>query len=203
MERNDALIRLNMLVGRDIHGLASRYGVEVQGPSGKVNKGWAGHVFERHLGKLPDSTQAPDFGSWELKVVPIKRTKSGVLTIAETMKITMINPVEVASTQFEASHLLSKLRRGIIVAREVGNNALEPSKVLCVSTFDLDGENYEIVMNDYEDVRTCINDPQRGFESLTGKMGRLVQPRTNGPGHGSTSRAFYARKKFLAQLIPL
>jgi len=32
-------------------------------------------------------------------------------------------------------------------------------------------------------------------------MGVLVQPRTKGPGHGSTSRAFYARKIFVAHIL--
>jgi hypothetical protein len=32
-------------------------------------------------------------------------------------------------------------------------------------------------------------------------MGVLVQPRTKGAGHGSTSRAFYARKQFVAKMI--
>ncbi len=34
-------------------------------------------------------------------------------------------------------------------------------------------------------------------------MGVLVQPRTKGPGHGSISRAFYARPTFVAHIISL
>jgi hypothetical protein len=44
---------------------------------------------------------------------------------------------------------------------------------------------------------------QNGFELLTGKMGKYIQPRTKGSGHGSTSRAFYARISFLKQLLNL
>lgn len=40
-----------------------------------------------------------------------------------------------------------------------------------------------------------------GFSSLTGKMGILVQPRTKGAGHGSISRAFYARTTFVAYIL--
>lgn len=43
----------------------------------------------------------------------------------------------------------------------------------------------------------------RGFTALTGAMGVLVQPRTKGAGHGSTSRAFYARPIFVAHIINL
>jgi hypothetical protein len=42
---------------------------------------------------------------------------------------------------------------------------------------------------------------QNGFELLTGKMGKYIQPRTKGSGHGSTSRAFYARTSFLKKLL--
>jgi hypothetical protein len=34
-------------------------------------------------------------------------------------------------------------------------------------------------------------------------MGKYIQPRTKGAGHGSTSRAFYARPLFLKQFIKL
>ena len=203
MERNDALKRLNELVGREIHGLATTYGVQVRNSSGNVNKGWAGHVFERHLGLPLNSAQAPNFGSWELKVVPLKRTRGGELTFKETMAITMIDAPQVAATPFEDSHLLTKLKRAVVVARIVGQDVDEPSIVHSINPLDLKDELYEVVRRDYEDVRACIKDPKRGFESLTGSMGTYVQPRTKGSGHGSISRAFYARPVFLAQFINL
>jgi hypothetical protein len=48
-------------------------------------------------------------------------------------------------------------------------------------------------------VRETIN--SQGFEALTGRMGVFIQPRTKGAGHGSTSRAFYARVPFLKKII--
>ncbi|MFS8086621.1 MAG: hypothetical protein ACMG6H_13395, partial [Acidobacteriota bacterium] len=55
------------------------------------------------------------------------------------------------------------------------------------------------VRADYQLVRdTIITD---GFQALTGKMGVRVQPRTKGAGHGSTSRAFYARTSFVAHIL--
>lgn len=203
MERKEALKRLNELVGRDVHGLATTYGVQVRNAGGNVNKGWAGHVFERHLGLPLNSAQAPNFGSWELKVVPLKRTRAGALAFKETMAITMIDAPQVAATPFEDSHLLTKLRRAVVVAREVGEDVDLPSIVHSVNPLDLEGDVYDIVREDYETVRACIRDPRRGFEALTGAMGTYVQPRTKGPGHGSVSRAFYARPIFLAQFITL
>lgn len=40
-----------------------------------------------------------------------------------------------------------------------------------------------------------------GFESLTGKDGKWIQARTKGAGHGSRSRAFYARKRFIEKIL--
>jgi len=203
MDRKDAIARLSTLVGQDVHSLALKYGVQVRGVGGKVNKGWAGHVFERFLGLPINSAQAPNFGSWELKVIPLKRTRQGVLRIKETMAITMIDPVQVKTTPFEDSHLLTKLRRAVIVAREVGVDVDQPSIIHSINTLDLSGRFLEVVRADYELVRDCLNDPTLGFESLTGSMGVYVQPRTKGKGHGSVSRAFYARPVFLEQIVDL
>jgi len=71
-----------------------------------------------------------------------------------------------------------------------------------VAAFDLhDRATYEQVKRDYEETRNCIL--TLGFEHLTGAMGVLVQPRTKGAGHGSTSRAFYARTQFVAKILGL
>ena len=36
---------------------------------------------------------------------------------------------------------------------------------------------------------------------FTGTLGTYLQTRTKGPGHGSTSRAFYLRPKFTAEAV--
>jgi hypothetical protein len=119
------------------------------------------------------------------------------------MQITMIDPVQVKATSFEDSHLLTKLRRAVIVARVVGDDVDDPSIIHSVNTLDLSGQLLDVVRRDYEQVRACLRDTTRGFESLTGSIGTYVQPRTKGAGHGSTSRAFYARPVFLEQIIDL
>ena len=203
MHRDEAVSKLKALEGQDLHELAKKYEVTVLSANGKVNKGWAGHVCERYLGIPINSSQSPNFGSWELKSVSLKRLKSGLLTFKETMAITMIDEYNVKRTSFEESHLLSKLKKAVIVARTVGASYDMPTFVHSVTTMDLDGGLYNSVKADYELVQDCLNDPERGFSKLTGKMGVYVQPRTKGAGHGSTSRAFYARPLFLAQFIDL
>jgi len=199
MERNEAKKRLEALVGQDLRELAKRYEVPVF-KQGKKNKGWAGHVIERYLGLPLNSAQSPNFGSWELKTVSLKYLKNGSLTVKETMAITMIDPYNVAQTPFHQSHLLSKLRKILILARIWTGVGEETSIIYSVTEFDLDDpETYQVVANDYELVRNTII--TKGFDALTGKMGRYIQPRTKGPGHGSKSRAFYARKVFLKKVV--
>lgn len=201
MERSDAIRRLKKLEGQDLRKLADRYDVTVW-KKGKLNKGWAGHVIERYLGLPINSAQSPNFGSWELKIVPLKHLRAGEIVVKETMAITMIDPVNVLQKEFEESHLLTKLRKIVVCARMFESKAERSSLLMKVSTFDLDTPNtYQQVKADYDLVRDTIK--HKGFDALTGKMGVLVQPRTKGPGHGSISRAFYARKNFVAHILGL
>ncbi|MCL1882681.1 MAG: DNA mismatch repair protein MutH [Defluviitaleaceae bacterium] len=52
MHRDEAVRKLKELEGQNLHALANQYDVTVLSASGKVNKGWAGHVCERYLGLL-------------------------------------------------------------------------------------------------------------------------------------------------------
>ena len=201
MERAKAVQSLQALQGQDLRPLADRYEVTVW-RGDKKNKGWAGHVIERHLGLPINSSQSPNFGSWELKIVPLKRNSRGQLQVKETMAITMIDSYNVAHTPFEQSHLLAKLRKAVVCARIFESQTDEHSLLVRVATFDLsDPTILSQVREDYELVRAAIR--TSGFESLTGAMGVLVQPRTKGAGHGSTSRAFYARTQFVTQILGL
>lgn len=201
MERQEAMKKISKLVGQDLRKLADKYEVTVF-KNGKKNKGWAGHVIEHYLGLPLNSSQSPNFGSWELKTLSLKYLKSGELTVKETMAITMIDPYNVTRTKFEESHLLMKMKKMVIPAR-IWENIAEKSSILYdVQTFDLNNpEIYNQIKSDYELIRNTII--TKGFSALTGKMGIFIQPRTKGPGHGSTSRAFYARTSFLKKIFNL
>jgi len=202
MERAEALKKLKTLVGQELHELAHRYGVTIY-RNGRVNKGWAGHVLERFLELPINSAQSPNFGSWELKTIPLAYNRHGGLRFKETMAVTMIDPVNICQKEFNESHLFAKLRKAVVVARTVGSSVDMPSYIHAVIEFDLNGEIYNAVKADYDLVRnTCMN-PNLGFSALSGAMGHYIQPRTKGAGHGSVSRAFYARPRFLAEFIEL
>jgi len=199
LERVDAIEKLRTLVGADLRQLADLHQVTVW-KDGKKNKGWAGHTLERFLGLPINSSQSPNFGSWELKQVQLVPKRDGMLRVKETMAITMIDPINVVAKPFVESHLLAKLQKIVVVARVFESQADDRSLLHSVAEFDLsDPEIYQQVKADYELVReTVIRD---GFSALSGSMGVLVQPRTKGPGHGSISRAFYARSHFVARIL--
>jgi DNA mismatch repair protein MutH len=201
MEREIAVQKLKLLEGQDLRKLADKFGVTVW-KGDKKNKGWAGHVIERYLELPINSSQSPNFGSWELKIVPLKKLASGKIKVKETMAITMIDPVNVLQKPFEQSHLLAKLEKAVVCARLFESQHEQRTLLVKVATFDLgDADIYNQVRADYEEVRETIR--TKGFEALTGKMGVLVQPRTKGAGHGSSSRAFYARVGFVADILGL
>jgi DNA mismatch repair protein MutH len=201
LEKFKALKQLNALVGTDLRPLADKLKVTVWKDE-KINKGWAGHTVERYLGLPINSAQSPNFGSWELKVIPLVQGPKTGLRVKETMAITMIDPEEVKAKPFDDSHLYAKLRKIVIVARIFESQKETSSVVYSVGTFDLDNPStYEAVRDDYEFVRKMIR--TKGFEALSGTMGKLVQPRTKGPGHGSVSRAFYARTPFVSKIVGL
>lgn len=203
LNRDQAISKLKELVGQDLRPLASKHGVTVftdeKNHTGR-NKGWAGQVLERHLGLGVSNIQAPNGGRWELKMVSLKKLKNGSIVPKETMQITMINPNQVKVTSFEDSHLLAKLKETIICARLYNDINETKSILVSVGKFDLGNkELYEQVKKDYDLVKDTLN--AKGFRALTGAMGVYVQPRTKGPGHGSISRAFYARPVFIKKIL--
>jgi DNA mismatch repair protein MutH len=201
LNRRDAVRRINSLAGRDLRAMADEYKIPVW-KNGRENKGWAGLVIERYLGLPQNSRQEPDFGDWELKVVPLRKDTQGNLRVKESMAITMLEPAEVVANKFEDSHLYDKLRSMVVVSRVWESKEELHSMLHAVAQFDLDNPKINAqVKDDYETIRAQIRN--RGIDSVTGDLGKLVQARTKGRGHGSTSRAFYARPIFVAHILNL
>ena len=201
LDRKEAIRRINQLAGKDLRTMAEEYKIPVW-KNGRENKGWAGLVIERFLGLPQNSRQAPDFGDWELKVVPLRKDPAGNLRVKESMAITMIEPAEVVANKFSDSHLYDKLRSMVVVSRIYESKEELHSVLHAAAEFDLDNPKiHDQVAADYETIRNQIR--ERGIDSVTGDLGKLVQARTKGPGHGSTSRAFYARPIFVAHILNL
>ena len=201
MERQEAIEKLSMIIGRDLRELADEYEVTVFKENGGRNKGWAGQVIEKYLGFSNNSLQAPNAGSWELKLISLEYQKRGGLRVKEPMAVTMINPDNVKRTDFEDSHLLVKLKQVVIGARIWESKQEGRSIFHGVTTFDLldNLEVYNQIKDDYDSIREIIR--TQGFSTLNSRMGKYIQPKTKGSGHGSTSRAFYARASFLKKFV--
>lgn len=198
MERTTAVALLQQLLNKDLVAVARAHNVTIF-KEGKKNKGWAGHALERYLSLPLNSSRAPNFGSWELKSTSLVRNKrDGQLRVKETIAITMLDPVEVAQKEFEESHLYNKLRKTLLVARIHESQSEEQSLLHSIAEFDLDDPVlHRALKADYEAIRQVI----KAGGTLTGRLGRYIQPRTKGAGHGSTSRAFYARPALVAHLL--
>ncbi len=205
IDKGKAIEKLSELIGHDLRPLASKFEVTVfkdEKNHKRRNKGWAGQVLERYIGLGVCNIQAPNGGHWELKMVSLKKVKNGTIVPKETMQITMINPDQVKETPFESSHLLHKLKEVVICARLYNDINETKSDLVSVGKFDLSNkELYEQVKKDYNLVRNTLK--AKGFSALTGAMGVYIQPRTKGAGHGSTSRAFYARPNFIKRVLEI
>ena len=196
-----AVEKIRALIGVDLRPLADRYGVTVW-KDGRLNKGWAGQVLERYLGLPLNNWREADFRTWDLKLISLKRRRDGTLQVKETMAITMINPTDLLNNEFETSHLLNKMRRLVVVGRIFESAGEESSCLHAVAQFDLTNPViYARVKADYNLIRRTAR--TAGFDSLNGRIGVLLQPRTKGAGNGSTSRDFYARTAFVAHMLGL
>lgn len=196
-----AIRNLEKFIGQDLSELAKKYNITTY-KEGKQNKGWKGLTLERLAGLSNNNKQAPNGLGFELKSTAFYRVK-GEWTPKETFAINMINPQVLIETSFFKSHCWEKLKSLVYCAVSWNGTHNEKSELLKVQSFDF-LENDTIISeieNDYEFIRNKLK--MQGFSSLTGKDGKWIQARTKGAGHGSTSRAFYARKTLIKEIINL
>ncbi len=194
-----AIRNLNKFIGRDLVVLANKFGITTY-IDGHQNKGWKGLTLERLAGLTTNNIQAPNGLGFELKSTAYI-VKEGIYKPKETMAITMINPETLKRTPFYTSHCWEKLKSIVFCAVSWHGKHIEKSELLKVTSFDFleEKELIDEIEADYEFIRNKLI--QTGFISLTGKDGKWIQARTKGPGHGSISRAFYARKNLLNEIF--
>ena len=202
LSRAEGLKKLDTLIGQDLRVLAKHYGITVF-REGKKNKGWAGQTVEYFLGRSPNSDRGPDFGDWELKVVPLTIDKKEEFRVKESMAIAMFKPSELEHQSFEDSHLFEKLRSLVLVARHFDVDGERMSIVVRAVAFDLsDSDHLLAVKDDYEEARWVLRN--HGPDGLRGEVGQLVQTRVKGgQDKGTRGHAFYARPKFVATMLGL
>jgi len=157
------------------------------------NKGLPGYFLEDLLG-IPHTSNCLDCSDGELKLFPVKKLKNGTLVPKETIAVTMLSTDELRHNEFTVSKCYKKLTRMLVVPyfRNGDNIQFLQSTIVdrhAEEFLDL----YTTIENDYNTIR------QQYIEHgiLHSKTGLILQNRTKGAGHGSTSRAFYLRKAFM------
>jgi len=196
-----AIRNLKKYIGKDLRKLALGLGITTF-ETGKQNKGWKGLTLERLAGLETNISKAPNGLSYELKSVSFYY-KNNELVPRETMAITMINPEELKTLSFFESHCWQKLKSLVFCSvMWYGENSTKAELLKVVSLdFAEDDKLIQEIKTDYDFIRNkLINN---GFESLTEKDGKWIQARTKGSGHGSTSRAFYARKSLVKEIFKI
>ena len=196
-----AIKNLKKYVGQDLRVLALKNGITTY-ETGKQNKGWKGLVLERLAGLQTNISKAPNGLTYELKSVAFHHVKDKLVP-KETMAITMINPEELKAHLFFESHCWAKLKTIVFCAVEWNGTNSEEAKLLKVTSLDFaeDDELIKEIKADYDFIRDKLI--TRGFEALTGADGKWIQARTKGPGHGSVSRAFYARTDLVKKIFEI
>jgi len=199
--RRTACDTLEKYKGQELSLLAKAHDITIVGDSGGINKGWRGLTLEKVVGLQPNNKKAPNGLGWELKTVAYYE-KNGMWQPKETMAITMIKYEDLEKDDFFHSHLWEKMKSLIFCAVSwEGKNSTHSSllKITAMDFLETD-ELINEVKEDYEFTRNKLI--THGKEALTSRDGKYVQARTKGAGHGSTSRAFYARKCFLESICP-
>ena len=197
--RQIAINNLKKYIGKDLRSLALKYKITTY-ETGKQNKGWKGLILERLAGLENNISKAPNGLSWELKSVSFHNKKE-ILTPKETMAITMINPEELKQHSFFESHCWAKLKTLVFCAVMWHGKNAEKAELLQVTSLDF-SETDDLILEikaDYDLIRNKL--VTQGFQALTGSDGKWIQARTKGAGHGSTSRAFYARKELVTKIF--
>ncbi len=197
--RTTAIKNLKKYIGKDLRKLAKNFGITTY-ETGKQNKGWKGLILERLAGLQTNVSKAPNGLSYELKSVSFHYVKNELVP-KETMAITMINPEELKRHSFFESHCWVKLKSVVFCAVMWHGKNSESGELLKVASLDFaeDDELIKEIKADYDFIREKLI--KHGFKSLTGKDGKWIQARTKGPGHGSISRAFYARKSLVRKIF--
>ena len=157
-----------------------------------VNKGNVGLWLERAVG-IPASGACLDCVDGELKAFPLKTNRAGGLVPKETVAVTMCDVSLLCAQPFEESRVYKKLENTLFVPYlRTGDDVTFYAPVLCTKEHAL----MSALKADYEVLQT---NARAGV--MTGTLGSYLQTRTKGAGHGSTSRAFYLRPKFVTEAV--
>lgn len=198
LKREEAIERLRGMLGHDLRLLSDQYGLTSPGLT-PVNKGWAGLTVERLLGLTQNNDQGPDFGDWELKVIPLKQLKRGHALswgLKGSLALTMCQLKQLQAQPFEESLLWTKIQRLLIVVRLYHGPEERSSELFGLAPFDITGEVRAELAREYEEMRWCLRN--QGLMALKEYQGRLLALQDLGERAGWS---FYAKRPFLSTAL--
>jgi len=165
-----------------------------------ANKGLPGTFLEGLLG-IPHTPNCLDCSDGELKTFPVKKLRrGGTFVPKETIAVTMLSREALQADDFNSSRCCRKMSKMLVVPYYRTGDTIRfmTPKIISRECSEF-AELYRILENDYNQIRTDYTN--RG--DLDPRTGTLLQNRTKGRGHGSTTRAFYLRKEFVSRYVPL
>ena len=164
-----------------------------------TNKGKPGQHLEDLLG-IPHTSNCLDCADGELKLFPVKRLKNGTLVPAETIAVTMLSTDDLRNSEFSASRCCKKMSRMMVVPYfRTGDVIQFMMPTIVDKECDEYTELYSIFEADYDAIRAQF--VETGV--LKSETGVLLQNRTKGAGHGTTSRAYYLRPEFMKRYVKM
>lgn len=189
---------MSLLIGEIYKKCAGLTGIVHKLPI-TTNKGLPGIFLEGLLG-IPQTSNCLDCADGELKAFPVKKLKNGTLVPKETIAVTMLSTEELRTTEFAKSRCCKKLERVLLVPYYRADDTIQflTPKLVEKGAAEF-AEIYKTLETDYNEIRSMYL--ENG--SLTSRTGALLQNRTKGAGHGSTSRAFYLRPEFMKRCMTL
>lgn len=114
------------------------------------NKGLAGLIIEKEwFGIEQNSSQLPDFDKVgiELKIIPLKKTKNGIV-VKERTKICSMNYMTLHDEIWEESHAKEKLNKILFVYYFPDSSDILKSKILKIDLWKLSEESGELFLKD-------------------------------------------------------
>jgi len=127
------------------------------------NKGLAGLIIEKEwFGIEQNSSQLPDFDKVgiELKIIPLKKTKNGIV-VKERTKICSMNYMTLHNETWEESHAKEKLNKILFVYYVPDTSNILKSKILKIDLWKLSKETGELFLK--EDWKSIQNKVSMGY----------------------------------------
>ena len=166
------------------------------------NKGMPGNYLENLTG-IPTSSACLDCSDGEVKIFPLKLTKSGNYVPKETIAVTMLSKDSLVAHAFEESKVYQKLSKVLYVPYFRNGDIIQ---YFTPTIIDLRESKYailiETIRQDYQAIRKHF--VETGALEGSSKLGKYLQNRTKGAGKGAPkTRAYYLRPLFMKEFVEM